>query len=332
MTYPTFRRRRRRRTLVAVVVAAAILAVAVAVALARSDRQASREYLDAVFDVASGQEDLATQFVDLVERLRELERPVVAQSLEILEADAGVLVEELAGAEPPGTGDLFRADSFLSIAVASWRDGLTGFRQAILTLSNDPLDESGRAQLEASLNDLRVGDSAYEEFQSTVRVVPEAEILAEAFPAVEFMPVALVEEFTVEAIVRQMLQAPGLGVVVNLAIADIKLEPGPTGERNGIPVVPVSETLTAEATISNSGTVPVDTIVVNLTMVSNEGETYEESRGIERLEPGEKTTVTFADLPVQGGRLYEVVFTLDGQDDDPTDDRESFQFLRNADE
>ena len=51
-------------------------------------------------------------------------------------------------------------------------------------------------------------------------------------------------------------------VVTNVGIADIRLDPGPTGERNGIPVVPVSETLTAQATISNSGTVPVDTIIV----------------------------------------------------------------------
>jgi hypothetical protein len=332
MSYPTFRRRRRRRTLVAVVVAAVILALAIAVALARSDRQASREYLDAAFDVVTGEEALATQFEDLVDRLREMARPVVTQTLELLEADSGVLVEELSRLEAPGQGDLFRADSFLAIAVASWRDGLTGFRLAILTLSNDPLDEAGRAQLEASLNDLRVGDAAYEEFQSTVRVIPEADALAVPFPSVEFVPAASADLFTLDSIIRKMLQAPGLGVVTNVGIADIRLDPSPTGERNGIPVVPVSDTLTAEATISNNGTVPVDTIIINLTLVSNTGETHEERRAIERLEPGELTTVTFADLPVVDGRLYEIAFALGGRDDDSSDDRESFQFLRNADE
>lgn len=332
MTYPTFRRRRRRRALVTVVLVAVVVIVAVAVALARSDRQASREYLDGAFDVVAGQNDLAARFGDLVDRLRELDRTVVTDRLDVLVADAGVLVEELGRLEVPGGGDLFRADSFLTIAAASWRDGLTGFRQAILTLSNDPLDETGRAQLEAALNDLNVGDAAYEEFQSTVRVIPEGEALAVPFPAVEYIPTTRVEDFTTEAIGKAMLQAPGLGVIVNVGIADIRLEPGPTGERNGIPVVPVSDTLVAEATISNRGTVPVDTIVVNLTMVSNEGESYEESRNITRLEPGELTTVTFAELPVQGGRLYEIVFALGGTDDDPTDDRDSFQFFRNADE
>ncbi len=157
-------------------------------------------------------------------------------------------------------------------------------------------------------------------------------MLAESFPGISFVPIPRVDDFTVEAIVRQMLLAPGLGVIVNLGVADIRLDPSPTGERNGVPVVPVSETLTAEATISNRGTVPVDTIVVVLTMVSNEAESYEESQGIERLEPGEKSTVTFENLPVQGGREYEVVFSLGGQDDDPTDDRVSFRFIRNADE
>lgn len=316
----------------AVVAVGIILALAVAVALARSDRQVSREYLDAAFDVSTGEEDLAASFVDLVGRLQEMERPILTDALELLEAEAGVLVDELGRAVPPGDGDLFRANSFLTIAVTSWRDGMTGFRQAILTLSNDPLDETGRSQLEGALNALRVGDAAYAEFKSSARVAAEEGTMASPFPVVAFMPAAAVDELTVDAITRSMLQAPGLSVIINLGIADIKLEPGPTGERNGIPVVPVSDTLAAEAIISNRGTVPVDTITVHLTLVSNEGDRFEDSRGIERLEPGEKTTVSFTDLPVQGGRLYEVVFSLGGLDDDPTDDRQAFQFLRNADE
>lgn len=332
MTYPAYRRRQRRRILAAVVAVGIILALAVAVALARSDRQVSREYLDAAFDVSTGEEDLAAGFADLVGRLQELERPVLTDALELMDAEAGVLAEELAGAVPPGDGDLFRANSFLTIAVTSWRDGITGFRQAILILSDDPVDETGRSQLEGALNDLRVGDAAYEEFKSIVRVAAEAGTLASPFPVVEFVPETAVDDLNVDEITRKMLQAPGLGVVVNLGIADIRLEPGPTGERNGIPVVPVSESLDAEAIISNTGTVPVDTITVYLTLMSNEGDKFEGSQGIERLEPGELTTVSFVDLPVQGGRWYEVVFSLGGQDDDPTDDRLTFQFLRNADE
>jgi hypothetical protein len=332
MSYPTFRRRRRRRALIVVIVAAVVAILVVAVTLARSDRQASREYLDAAFDVVTGEEDLAAQFDDIVTRLPEMERPVVAEALDRLAADAEVLVDEMGRLEVPGTGDHSRADSFLRIALASWRDGLTGFNEAILTLSEDPLDENGSAQLEAAISELQVGDAAYEEFRATVRVALEIDTLATPFPAVEFIPVTDIEAYTTDSIVRDMLQAPGLGVITNLGIADIKLEPSATGERNGIPVVPVSESLSAEATISNSGTVAVNTIVVTLTMVSNEGERYEANQGIERLEPGELTTVTFTDLPVQGGRTYEITFALGGQDDDPTDNRETFRFIRNADE
>lgn len=331
MTYPTFRRRRRRRTLVAVAVVGMISVLALAVALARSDRQASREYLDAAFDVAAGTEDLAGGFIDLVTHLDEMERPRVIDDLELLVAESGVLVEELGRAEAPTGGDLYRADTFFTIATKAWRDGLFGFSQAILILSEDALDDAGRAQLVSALGDLRLGDAAYQEFRAAINVTPEAGTLAEPFPPVLFVPADQVEEFTVDSITRKMLQAPGLGTITNLAIADIKLEPSPTGERNGIPVIPVSETLEAQATVSNRGTVPVDTISVTLTMVSNEGETYEVTQGIERLEPGDLTLVTFGTLPVEGGRLYEVAISLDGTDDDPTDDRVTFQFLRNED-
>jgi hypothetical protein len=177
-----------------------------------------------------------------------------------------------------------------------------------------------------------VGDAAYQEFGAAVRVAAEASALAEPFPTFEFIPRESAEEFDTESIVRRMLLAPGLAVRLNVAIADISLDPAPTGERNGIPVVPVSETLDAQATVSNRGTVVVNTIVVTLTLVSNEGDTFEATQGIETLGPGELTTVTFEALPVQGGRLYEIAFSLAGPDDDPTDDRLTFQFLRNADE
>jgi hypothetical protein len=226
---------------------------------------------------------------------------------------------------------LYRADAFFTIAVKAWRDGLFGFSQAVLALSSDALDEAGQAQLEAALGDMHLGDAAYREFRDAVKLAPEAETLAEPFPRVTFVPMARAEEFTVQAITLQMLQAPGLSPVTNVAIADIKLDPSPTGERNGIPVIPVSESLEAQATVSNRGTVPVNTIEVTLSMVSNEGDTYEVTQGIERLEPGAKTLVTFGTLPVEGGRLYEVAISLAGGDDDPTDDRVTFQFLRNED-
>jgi len=150
-----------------------------------------------------------------VERIDELERPALTSALELMEGEAGVLADELALAVVPGEGDLFRANSFLTIAVASWRDGMTGFRQALLILSDDPLNETGRAQLEGALNDLRVGDAAYEEFKSNVRVVAEAGSMAASFPVVEFVPVTAVDDFTVDEITRRMLRAPGLGVIVN---------------------------------------------------------------------------------------------------------------------
>lgn len=318
--------------LVGVVAAGVVAILTLAVTLARSEQQASREYLDAVYAVATGEGDLAGRYRDLVDRLPELQRPAVISELELLGAEARVLADEASRAEPAGGEGRLRADSFLRIAVTSWRNGLTGFLEAVLTLSEDPLSATGRSQMEAALSDLRVGDAAYAEFRSAMIIDAGDSPLVEQFPAVRFVPADRADDFTAEVISRRLMLAPGLGVRKNLAVADLRLDPGPAGERNGIPVIPAGETLAVQATISNRGTVPLEAVIVTLSLISNEGDTHQESRVIERIEPGQLTVVTFTEVPAVGGRLYELTVALGVQDDDPSDDRTSFQFIRDGDE
>jgi hypothetical protein len=329
MTYPALRRRRRRRVIAVVVAVGVILAAVFAVGRARSDRQVTREYLDVAMAVATGEEDAAARFVALVEDLEDLERPQLVEVLDLLETESARLATELNEAKPPEGDEVAQAHSFLAIAVGAWRDGLKAAREAMLTLSEDPLEPNAILLLDAAIEDLHVGDSAYEEFAAMVRV-EGTQTLAAPYPAVRFIPQAEVEAYDAEAIARRILEAPALGVVDNVAIADIKLEPGPVGERSGIPLVPWSDTLDAEATVSNRGSELVETITVDLTLVSNEGELFEASQGIEALEPGDLVTVAFTGLPVQEGRIYELEFSLPGGDDDDTDDTVSFRFIRNA--
>ena len=332
MTYLSVRRRRRRRLIGLSVGIVLILILIFAVSRARSDRQASREYLDGAVAVAVGEEDAAARFVGIIDGLEDLDRPTLTDRLDLLETEVADFAADLSEVVAPGEGDLARAHSFLSIAVSSWRDGTAGARAALLAMSADPVDATAMARLEGAFNDLRVGDASYEEFEAVVRVAVASSSLVESFPAVHFIPVADDAGYDAATISRRLLLNPDAGVVRNLAIADMRLEPGPVGERNGIPVVPFSEGLDAEATVSNLGTVPVQTITVNLQLVSNEGEKFEASQGIEMLAPGGLTTVAFTGLPVEGGRLYEIIFTLGEDDDDPSDDRLSFQFLRNSSE
>lgn len=329
MTYPANRRRRRRRALVALAVVGAIGLLILAVGLARSDRQVAREYLDAAMAVAIGEDDAAGRFATMIDELEELERPALVERLDLLAAEADRLSEELQEAKPPADGELARAHSFLTIAVGGWRDGITGARQAMLLLSEEPFDETGLVALQVALDNLRVGDAAFEEFEAIARVAVEASTLATPLPSVRFIPPADADTYTSRQIAQRIT---GLQRITNLGIADIKLEPGPVGERDGIPVIPVAEQLDVEATVSNRGTETVNTITVELQLVSFDGELFQDQQGIETLEPGELTTVGFTGLPVQGGKRYEITISIEGEDDDPADNAVTYLFFRNPDQ
>jgi hypothetical protein len=303
----------------------------IAVGRAQSNRQVSREYLDTAVELLDVEVDASAQLLTLLTDLEVFERPRLVELLDELDTDVRQVVRDLEAADPPESGELATAHAFLTVAVVSWRDGVVATREALLELSDNPLTAGAVDVLEQAIADLQVGDAAYEGFAEAADASGETEVLADQLPTVRFIPL---EEgvFDAEAIARRMLITPGLGIISNLAVADIKLDPAPVGERDGIPLVPLSESLSAEATIANRGTVPAETITVVLSLVSNDGELFEANQGIESLEPGELSTVAFTGLPVQPGGLYEVTIALASPDDDASDDLVSFVFIRNADE
>jgi hypothetical protein len=328
MTFSQIRRKRRRRTVVLVlVVVAVILGAAYAITRAQSDQQLRREYLDLAIDVANGEEEAAIRFSDMVVRLDELSRPAVVGLLEDVEAQVLDLSRTLESASPPGDR-LERAHTAFAVAAQQWKDGIIATRSGIETLSETPLDPDGLAALEQGLIDLRVGDAAYVDFLDlTVEI--DVTDLGREFPEVAFVPAESELLFEATDIARRIFLTPDLGVLRNLAVADIKLEPGPLGDSDGVPVVPLSDSLDAEVTISNRGTIEEYKVVVQLDLISAEGEQVTFEQQIDVIEPNSLTSLTFADLPVSPGALYELVATLPGDDDDRSDDSASLVFIRN---
>ena len=58
-------------------------------------------------------------------------------------------------------------------------------------------------------------------------------------------------------------------------------------------------------------------------------ETFEQEIAV--LEPGAAATLSFTGLSAAPGNLYEVLVSLGGEDDNPSNDKISFTFLRNTD-
>jgi len=328
MSYQQVRRRRRRRLLVALVVLIVIVAVAYAVTRVASERQVRREYLDRAVAFAEAEADLAERLADMVLRLEQIGRPAMVSVLDELQQGTAELARDLdeIGAPP---ADLETEDRYLVIAAVRWRDGIAGVRLGLIGLSEAAMDQEGRDLLQQGLIDLRVGDSAFAGF---VEGLDEEDFtrLGREFPAVAFVPPGGESLFDAERLSQRLILAPGLTVLENLAVADLRLDPEPVGEQVGLPVVPVSESLDADVTVANRGTVRAVGILVILELVSQDAtiERFEEEIAV--LEPGALGTVSFPGLPAEPGGLYEIVISLGSEDDDPSDDTMSFTFIRNT--
>jgi hypothetical protein len=329
MSYQQVRRRRRRRILVALVVLIAIVAVVYAVTRLQSDKQMRREYLDRALTFAASEADLADQLADMVLRLEQIGRPAMVSTLDDLQEGTASVARDLEGLEEP-PGELGESDAFLAIAAVRWRDGISRVREGLIGLSEAAMDEDSLGVLQQGLMDLGVGDSAFAQFLEGLDQ-QELTSLGLDFPAVAFVPAGGETLFDAQSLAERLILSPGLTVLENLAVADLHLDPEPIGEQVSLPVVPVSDSLDADVTVANRGTVRAVAVKVILEFTSADGplETFEQEIAV--LEPGALTTVSFPGLPAQPGGLYEIVVSLGSEDDDPSDDTLSFTFIMNTD-
>jgi hypothetical protein len=250
------------------------------------------------------------------------------QTLETIESRSDQLVTLLASGTPPA--DLERADLWLEMATTAWRNGLSHARAGLVSLASDPVDIDGSAaaSLARGLVDLRVGDRAYQGFMSEVADV-DTTLLGGSFPSVVFVPSASDALFNPTDLARRMFLTPGLTAVDDLAVADLRLDPAPVGDSEGLPVVPISARQAIEVTIVNRGNADRAEIPVSMQLVSSDGEEYTATIEIASIAGGAARAVTFADLPVKPGTLYQVRVFLPPGDDDPDNDFIIFRFAVN---
>jgi hypothetical protein len=326
---PAGRRARRRRTTIVTITVLTLVAVAFGVTQAEGEREATRAYLDVVFAVARDEAAMAAGFTSMISTIDEYSRAAMVQTLDELEEIGATSLDRILDADPPAA--LVAANQSLRIAVSRWRSGLSEVRAGLVALSVNPIDEEGLATLGRGLIELRVGDSAYLGFLSEMSGI-DTDMHGGALPSVAFVPVAEAHLFDPRDLARRMLLAPGLGVVVDLAVADLRLDPPPLGMQGGLPVVPAASTYLAEATISNRGNIDQADIQVDLRLVSGEGLLHEEAMLIPGLKAGQMTTVAFSPLPLTPGSTYELTIRVPEGDSEPENDRRTITFIVNPDE
>ena len=300
--------------------------IAYGVFQAQGERETTRAYLDLAFDVSTGAAESGETLSSLVLDIEDYNRATLVERLGVMEASAEEMVARLVDIEAPS--DLSEASLFLRIAASAWRSGVSDTRAGLLALSANPLDEEGLASLSRGLIDLRVGDRAYVGFLAELEEV-DTTLLGGPFPSVAFVPADDESLYEPRDLARRMFLAGTIAPVDDIALADLKLEPGPVGEADGLPVLAVTANQSAQVVVSNRGNVDVTGITVRVQLLSNTGELFQAEQEVTGLEAATSTTLIFSDLPTVAGVTYEITASIMRDDDEEENDSVVFRFKVN---
>jgi hypothetical protein len=178
---------------------------------------------------------------------------------------------------------------------------------------------------------LRVGDTAY------VLFLDSLEGPYEGVDSSQFEPITYINPEAQDPVLYSPLSLTirvsisyDLAPHHNAAVTG-QLSPEPVGDRVGIPLVPFSESVDLTAVVSNTGNDIEPSVVVELEVLNadaNDRVTLTET--ISDLEGGGSSSVTFADLDIEPGRLYQLKLTVTiTEDSRPDDDIWKITFIRN---
>ena len=322
--------RRRRRLAIALVLAALFGLIALAVRY-RTEERIARDYLAIAKEVTDDQELMAGRLGELLASFGALERQDILERINVLRDDSKARLDELTGAEI--VSSVGEAQAFLSVAAMSWVDALDGLDDAIVAILDEPADSpTGESMLARSFELLRVGDRAYEGFESALAALgPDLVTLRYAHVAYATGDNAVV--FDAELIANRLRLIGGLAGDHDVAIS-VRLDPEPVSTLNDIPVVPDSAAFTVEVVVTNEGNLGQEAITVSLELLSRKpgAEPFPVEQFVAFLEPGEAVALRFEDLPTDPGEIHELrVKALIAEDDGfPEDNTLEMLFVRKA--
>ncbi len=322
--------RRSRRRLVWIAGLAILPVVLMAVALQfRTERRRVDSYLRVTGEVTAAYDDVATSVRLLMRGLEGSDRPAILDDLQEALTAAAAATDLLEGSEVPRATGV--ANGFLVVATRAWRDGISVLDDGIATVLDDPSDPSGPALLDAAFLKLRLGDDAFRGFEDSVASLAEKHDVP-LLAVVRFVPPGTELLFDTDQLTLRLENLKALSARHDLAVADIRLDPSLVApNEEGIPVLPPSDAVIVEVTISNRGNEAESGIPVSFSLLSADGSTVPITKTmvIEHIGPGELATLTFVDIAIGEGGVYEVVVEVLLDDDaEPASNRDSRVFLQ----
>jgi hypothetical protein len=297
-----YRRTRRRRQLAIFLTLAVIAAVIALAAQYRTERRETVDYLDLVDEVAQEHLVISQSLRELFDTLGNLDRPDIVERIGLLGEQAAESVAQLETAVV--TRPAAEVHGLLSVAVRSWSTGVSNLDEAVVEVMEQPDEALVHPELfNGTVTDLRVGDEAYAAFLDAVQRM-EDEFEPPEYPEVAYVGGA--EPADIEAIASRLRLRSSFTERHDVAVT-ANTRPEPTGDRNGVAIMPFAETFDVTAIVTNGGNVLQEEIEVMLLLTtdgSSEVPPFEERRFIPSLGPDQSMSIEFGDLAMRPATLY----------------------------
>jgi hypothetical protein len=308
-TYQPDRRRRRRRLLLILLTTAVVIAAIAFLVSRQTEQRGTTAFFNAASEATSAQEQAAMLLADTLGRIGPLmSRQEVTRRLgeiETLTADAEAL---LAIDVPASIGVVY---GNLSAASHSWVLGTADLHRVILAMIDGELDTAAEVQISAAFDKLGVGDVAYDLFLGSLTQLSE-DIVVPAFPIVHFVESDPDDPALYDAqnLALRIAAAYNLTVQHDIGVVGI-VQPEAVGDRGGIPLVPFADAIGVNAVVSNVGNEDESAIAVSLDVLNvDSGEAFTLDQTVDSLAAGASTTLSFADLDITPGGLYQVSLSV----------------------
>ncbi len=332
MTYRSYRpnrRSKRRRWLLIVVTLAAVIASVAFLVTRQTDQRGTVEFFAAVDEAAMLHAEASAELESALFGIGGIPRQDLLTRLDRI-TETAQSADALLEIEVPNA--VATSHGAVSTASASWTAGVVEIERAITSIMDDSISDESSAGMQDGIDLLRVGDRAYELFLESLEGPYEGVDISLLKPVVYVNP-SVQDPLIYDPLTLTIRVSVSYDLAPqhNVAVTG-QLNPEPVGDRVGIPLVPYSETVDLTAIVSNTGNDVEPTVLVELEVLNadtNDRVTLTET--IADLVGGGSSSVTFADLDIVPGGLYQLKLTVTiTEDSRPDDDLWKITFIRNG--